>query len=175
MKRNNTKRTALCGILAAMALAVMFMGGVIPFASIACPVLASLIMIPVYAECGKTWGWIWFMAVAILAAFMAPVKESAVLFVFFGYYPMLKKYFNRLKPLKYVLKFVYLNATVFVAYWLMLRVFELTDVSKDFEGVQTWMLGLMLVLANISFFIYDLLIDRIEILYHVRLRPKLKL
>jgi len=88
---------------------------------------------------------------------------------------MLKKYFNRLKPLKYVLKFVYLNATVFVAYWLMLRVFELTDVSKDFEGVQTWMLGLMLVLANISFFIYDLLIDRIEILYHVRLRPKLKL
>ena len=175
MRKNNTKRTALCGILAAVAVALMFFGGVLPFASIACPVLASLVLIPVYAECGKKWGWLWFAAVAILATFFSPLKESAILFVFFGGYPMLKKYFGRTGMLRYVLKFVYLNATLILAYWLMLRVFGLTEVRRDFAEVQAWMLGIMLVLANVSFFIYDILIDRIELLYHVQLRPKLKL
>ena len=77
--------------------------------------------------------------------------------------------------LRYVLKFVYLNATLILAYWLMLQVFGLAEVRRDFAEVQAWMLGVMLVLANVSFFIYDILIDRIELLYHVQLRPKLKL
>ncbi len=176
MRRNNTKRLALCGILAALAVALMFFGGVIPFASIACPVLASLVLIPVYIECGRKWGWLWFLAVATLAALIAPEKESAILFAFFGYYPMLKKYFGRLpKMLKYLVKFLYVNLTVFAAYWLMLFVFGLTAVVEDFAGVQKWMLAVMLVMANVSFFMYDVLIDRIEVAYHVRLRPKFKL
>lgn len=167
---------ALCGILAALALVMMFLGGVVPFATIACPVLASLVLIPVYIECGQKWGWLWFVAVAALAAFAAPEKESAILFVFFGYYPMLKKYFGRLpKVLKYLSKLLYLNVAVFAAYYLMLHVFGLSAVVEDFEGMKLWMLALMLVLANITFFVYDKLIDRIEVAYHVRLRPKLKL
>lgn len=176
MARRNTHRMALCGVLAALALAAMFLGGVIPFASIACPVLASLVLIPVYVECGMKWGLTWFLAVAALAAFTAPEKESAVLFVFFGYYPMVKKYFGRLPQfLKYAAKLVYVNAVVFVAYWLMIDVFRLTAVAADFEGIGTVMLAAMLVLANIGFFVYDALIDRLVVLYHVRLRPKLKL
>ena len=176
MRRNNTKRLALCGILAALAVSVMFLGGAIAFAAIACPILASLVMIPVYIECGNKWAWLWFAAVAALSALIAPEKESAILFVFFGYYPMLKKYFGRLpKALKYLLKFLYLNLAVFAAYALMLFVFGLTAVVEDFADMQYWMLAVMLVLANISFFLYDILIDRVEVVYHVRLRPKLKL
>lgn len=176
MTRRNTRRTALCGVLAALAVAVMFLGGVLPFASIACPVLASLVLIPVYAECGMKWGGVWFLAVAALSAFTAPEKESAVLFAFFGYYPMVKKYFGRLpRYLKYAAKLIYVNAVVFAAYWLMIYVFRLSAVAADFEGVGTVMLAAMLVLANVSFFVYDALIDRLVVVYHVRLRPKLKL
>ncbi len=175
MRKNNSKRMALCGVLAALAIALMFMGGVLPFASIACPIVASLVLIPVYVECGNKWGLLWFAAVATLAAVIAPVKESAVLFIFFGYYPMLKKYFGRFQRIKYLLKFIYLNLALILAYWLMLQVFQLEDVRKDFEELQKWMLGIMLVLSNVSFFIYDVLIGRIEIMYHVRLRPKLQL
>lgn len=176
MRKNNAKRTALCGILAALALVLMFLGGTLSFASIACPVLASLVLIPVYIECGKHWGWLWFVAVAALAAILAPQKESAVLFAFFGYYPMVRKYFGRLpKVRKCVLKFFYVNAMVFAAYALMLYVLGLTAVIEEFDGVQLWTLAFLLVMANISFFVYDLLIDRLEIAYHVRLRPKLKI
>ena len=81
-RRSETRRLALCGVLAALALALMFLGGVLPFASIACPVLASLVLIPVYAETGKKWSAVWFLGVAVLAALLAPDKESAVLFAF---------------------------------------------------------------------------------------------
>jgi hypothetical protein len=35
------------------------------------------------------------------------------------------------------------------------------------------MLALLLVMANVSFVLYDLLIGRVEVLYLVRVKPKL--
>lgn len=177
MKRSNTVRLALCGVLAALAVALMFLGGTLAFASIACPVLASLVLIPVYAECGKKWGFLWFAAVAVLAALLAPDKESAVLFAFFGYYPMLKHVLERLRPrlLRWAVKLFYLNAAVAAAYGLMLFVFRMAALRAEFAETGKWMLAALLVLANITFVVYDLLIGRLEILYFVRLRPKLPL
>ena len=145
-KRGAAARMALCGVLAALAVALMFLGGTVPFASIACPVLASLVLIP-------------------------------VLFVFFGYYPMLRKLIGRLRvrAAAWVVKLVYVNAAVFAAYGLMLYVFHLTAVMEDFAGMGKAMLAVLLVLANVTFVIYDVLIARLEIYYHVRLRPKLHL
>ena len=171
-KRGAAARMALCGVLAALAVALMFLGGTVPFASIACPVLASLVLIPVYCECGWKWGLLWYAAVAALAALLAPEKEAAVLFVFFGYYPMLRKLIGRLRvrAAAWVVKLVYVNAAVFAAY-----VFHLTAVMEDFAGMGKAMLAVLLVLANVTFVIYDVLIARLEIYYHVRLRPKLHL
>lgn len=176
-RRSNAAKIALCGVLAALAAALMFLGGALPFASIACPVLASLVLIPVYAELGKKWGLLWFLAVAAIAALIAPQKESAVLFVFFGYYPVLKHILGKIRPkaLKWAAKIAYLNVTVFAAYGLMLYVFRLTELIAEFSDIGRIMLMALLVLANVSFVIYDMLIDRLEVLYYVRLRPKLKL
>lgn len=176
-RRNDTKRLALCGVLAALSVALLFFGGVLPFASIACPVLASLVLIPVYAETGKKWSLIWFFAVAALAALIAPDKESAVLFAFFGYYPMLRKLLNRLRPkaVQWIVKLAYCTAAVLAAYALMLFVFRLEALRAEFAQYETYLLALLLVMANVTFAIYDVLIDRLEIVYHVKLRPKLKL
>ena len=175
-RRSDTKRLALCGVLAALAVALMFSGGVVPFAAIACPVLASLVLIPVYAETGKKWSVVWFLAVAVLSALIAPEKESAVLFAFFGYYPMLRKFLNRLRPkaLQWIAKLVYCNAAVLAAYALMLFVFRLEALRAEFAQYENYLLALLLFMANVTFAIYDALIGRLEILYHVKLRPKFK-
>ena len=177
MRKSKTAKLALCGVLAALAVALMFLGGAVPFASIACPVLASVVLLPVYAELGYKWGLLWYGAVAALSLLIAPDKEGAILFVALGYYPMLHKLFGRLRGqvLKWLAKLLYLNAATVGAYLLMLYVFCIESVVRDFEGVQAVMLALILLLANISFVVYDLLLDRLEIFYHVRLRPKLKL
>ena len=160
-KRGAAARMALCGVLAALAVALMFLGGTVPFASIACPVLASLVLIPVYCECGWKWGLLWYAAVAALAALLAPEKEAAGRL--------------RVRAAAWVVKLVYVNAAVFAAYGLMLYVFHLTAVMEDFAGMGKAMLAVLLVLANVTFVIYDVLIARLEIYYHVRLRPKLHL
>ena len=176
-RRNETRRLALCGVLEALALALMFLGGVLPFASIACPVLASLVLIPVYAETGKKWSAVWFLGVAVLAALLAPDKESAVLFAFFGYYPMLRKYLNRLrpKPLRWAAKLAFCTGAVLAAYSLMIFVFRMEALRAEFAQYETFLLAVLLVLANVTFAIYDVLIGRLEILYHARLRPKFRL
>ena len=177
MRRTNTRRLALCGMLAALAVALMFLGGTVAFATIACPVLASLVLIPVYAECGSRWGGLWFLAVAALSVLLAPEKESAILFIFFGYYPMLRHWFGHLrsKLLRWLCKFVYVNAAIFAAYGLMLFVFQMAALVEEFAATGKWMLAALVVLANVTFVVYDALVDRLEILYHAKLRKKLKL
>lgn len=173
-KRTNTAIVALCGILAALAVSLMFLGGVLPFAGLACPMLASLVLLPVYIETGKKWGVVWFAAVSILGLLLAPDKEGAILFVFFGYYPMLKKLLGRLpKALKWLTKLIYVNVCVAAAYSLMIFVFRMDAVSKDLAEMERYLLPILAVLANLSFVLYDLLIDRLEVFYHVRLRPRI--
>ena len=161
-QRRKTKVVALCGILAGLALGVMFLGGVLPFASIACPVLASLVLLPVYSETGLKWGTVWYLAVALLAGFVAPDKEAALLFAAFGVYPILHKLMGRLPFLvmRWGAKLLYLNATVIGAYCLMLFVFSLQQVVEDFTGMKHVMLAALFLMANVSFVLYDLLLDR---------------
>lgn len=172
--RRNTKASAvaLCGVLAALAVCVLFLGGAIPFASISCPILASLVLIPVYMETGKRQGYVWYLAVSILGLIFSPMKEGAILFVCFGCYPMLRKLFGRLQ-LSRVIKHVYFNVVVLAAYGLMIYVLQMQEIVEEFSKTGKWMLGALLLLANVSFYIYDLLIGRLEVLYCVRIRPKL--
>ena len=176
-RKDNAKVVALGGILGALAIALMFLGGAIPAAVIACPVLASLVLLPVYCEYGWKWGLVWYIAVSVLALLLTVQKEAAILFIFFGYYPMLKKFIGRLrnKIIKWLIKLFYLNTVPFVAYGLMIFVFQLEQVIEDFREVERIALLVMLALANLTFVVYDLVIDRLELFYHLRLRPKLKL
>ena len=171
-RKTKASAVALCGVLGALALAVLLPGGVIPAAAISCPVLASLVLIPVYLELGRKWGLLWYLTVAILGLVLAPVKECAILFLCFGPYPMLRKSFGRL-PLSRLVKHLYLNAVVLGAYGVMIFVLELRELVAEYAQTGKWMLGLLLVMANVSFVLYDLLIGRVEVLYLVRVKPKL--
>ncbi|MBR6825222.1 MAG: hypothetical protein IKM59_01610 [Oscillospiraceae bacterium] len=172
-KKSKASLIALCGVLAALALVCLFLGGSIPAASISCPVLASLVLIPVYLEWGWKWGMIWYAAVGILGLLIAPMKECAILFVAFGYYPLLRKPLGRL-PFSKLFKLLYFNAVLILAYGMMLFVFSMPELKAEFADMGRWMLVVMAVLANISFFLYDILVSRVEVFYLVRMKPKLR-
>ena len=61
------------------------------------------------------------------------------------------------------------------AYALMIFVFRMEAIAQEYAQMQLYLLIALLLLANLSFVIYDLLIGRLEIYYHVRLRPKLNI
>ena len=60
MKRTTSKEIALCGVLAALALTVMILGGMFPAASYCCPVLACILLVPVVETCGRRIAWAWY-------------------------------------------------------------------------------------------------------------------
>ena len=164
---------ALCGVLGALALMCLFMGGAVPVASLSCPMLASLILIPVYMECGPKWGFLWYVAVGILGLILVPTKECAGIFVAYGAYPIVRKFLGRLRLSK-LWKQLYFNLILVLAYGVMLFVFPIPELRDEFKDTAQWMLGAMVLLANFCFVLYDILIGRIEVFYCVRIRPKFR-
>jgi hypothetical protein len=94
----SSTRIALGGISAALCLVVMMTTALMPFATYALPALAGILLIPIAFELGCNTAWITYIAVAILSILIVPDKEAALMFIsFFGYYPILKIYIDKLK------------------------------------------------------------------------------
>ena len=82
MRKTPAARIALGGMLAAVALVIMCLGGLIPLATFICPMLATLTGFLAFRFCGKKIAWCWYFAVAVLSLLMSPDKEAAMIFLF---------------------------------------------------------------------------------------------
>ena len=167
-------RVAFCGVMAGLMAAVMLLGTLIPLSTYICPMLAGALAIPVVWELGAGSGWLLYAAVSALSLILSPDKEAALLYVLLlGWYPVLrpKLMHIRKKPLRIAVKLVLFNAAVCAVYALLLFVFVSPDLKiEDWTGP---MLAGMLVLGNVTFLIYDLLLARLTDRYVMQLRPKL--
>ena len=125
MKKQNRKSwtMAYCGMAAALCVALMLLGAVIPIAMFIAPALAGFLIATVCVECGRTMALTAYAAVSLLALLFVPDKEVALIFVFLlGYYPLAKPRFDRIRPavLRCVCKLLLCNAAVLAMYGLLL-------------------------------------------------------
>ena len=100
----------------------------------------------------------------------------AVLFaLLLGWYPILRPKLQHLRqrPLRIILKLVIFNLAICLVYALLLFVFTSPDLQAEATGYTLPLLMGTLVLGNVTFFVYDLLLARVSNLYVYRLRPKL--
>ena len=141
------------------ALAVVFLClTVIPVATFVCPALCMILLRLVARQCGRRIGWAWYGAVAILGVLLAPDKEAAAVFVFLGYYPLIKPVFDRWKP-SWLWKGLYFNAAIAVLYFLLLKVLGMDQLAQDYAELGIALTAVMMVLANITFFMLDRLLS----------------
>lgn len=89
MKRS-TKELALCGVMTALCVVLLCLGGVVPLAVYACPMLASCALLVLRETCSARYAWCCWAAVALLALLLGPDKEATALYLFLGYYPLLQ-------------------------------------------------------------------------------------
>lgn len=157
MKRNEIRKIALGGLLAAAAVTIMCLGGLIPVATYVCPMLCCLTQFVVLRFCGKRIGWTWFAVVSILSLLLGPDKEAAMVFLAIGYYPLIKPLLDKSK-LRLILKLVFFNASVLAAYAVMAWLFGMWDVIA--ENMEFGLAGLIVILAlgNLTFFLLDRLL-----------------
>ena len=159
MKRNSAQKIALGGLMAALAIVIMCLGGLIPFATFVCPMLCCMITKVVLSMCGKRIAWAWYGAVAILSVLMAPDKEAAAVFVFLGYYPIVKPWMDKLK-LSWLWKGLLFNCAILLMYWLLIHILGLSEIANDYEEAGTVLTVVMLLLGNVTFFMLDLVLGR---------------
>lgn len=156
--------------MAALSVVILFMTGLIPTATIALPGLAGCCLIPVVAELGLSWGFGTYAVCSVLALFLAPDREAALIYILLlGYYPVLYGQLAKIKkkPLRIAVKLLLLNLTaaleISASVWLL---------HIPLEGGWVFLLLYWLVL-NAVFLVYDLALRRVIDFYYACVRRKL--
>jgi len=167
-----SKEMAFCGVLCALALVFLTMGSLIPLSTYCCPMLAMVALLPVLEEYGSRPALTAYAAVAILSLLITPDKEIALLYLFLGYYPVLRPRLNRLpgRLLSLLAKLAVCAAAVFAAYGLAIWVFQMAALVEEFAAFSLWMTVALLVLGAVTFLLLDRALEVLTLLYRRRLR-----
>ena len=173
MKRS--KKMALTGMLCALAVVLMMLGGVIPLATFCCPALAGLMLIPVFVECGEKLSWCAYAAIAALSLILCPDKEAALLLAFIGYYPILRWRLDQLRSrlLRVVAKLGVFNLAVLAMYALSILVLQMDQILREYQEMGLALTVACLLVGNVTLLLYDRLIAIMTALYVNRLRGRL--
>jgi len=157
--RTEARKIAFGGMFAALAVVIMSLGGLIPVATFTCPMLCMLLLAFVTKMCGNRIGWAWYGAVAVLSLLLGPDKEAASVFVFLGFYPIVKPWFDRLR-FAVVLKLVLFNVLILAMYALLIRILGMDQIAAEFAEVGTVFTVIMLLLGNVIFLLLDRVLTR---------------
>lgn len=162
-----TKQLALCGVMTALGVVLLCLGGMVPFALYLCPMMASFVLAILRMECAKRHAWICFAATAILGLLLGPDKEAASLYLFLGYYPLVKPRLDALRPaaLSWLIKLALAAAAIAAMYALLLYVFALDALVEEFATALRWMVISCIVMGAAVFVLFDLLLGRFAVIY----------
>ena len=148
------RQMALGGMLTAVAVVIMSLGSIVPVNTYICPVLCILITRPLLERCGKTTGWCYYIAVAILSLLLAPDREAALVYAFLGYYPMIRPWFGKFGGLQTIAKLVFFTLAGAASYGVLLTVMGAAAAMA--EG---WLLTAVTILMwDILFLLVDRLL-----------------
>lgn len=142
------------GVFAALAVVVMCLGTIIPVATFACPMVCMVLLTVVYRLTGSRIAWAWYSAVSILSLLLGPDKEAAAVFVFLGYYPIIKPWIDK-RRLSFLWKLVVFNASIFLMYSVLIHLFGMDQVMEDLEELGVAMTVVTLLLGNVTLFLLD--------------------
>ena len=125
MRKTESQKIALCGVLSALSVVVLLVGNVLQIGTYAAPMLASFLLIPVLEDYGKKYALLLYAVVSLLSLFLVPDKELVLFYVLvLGYYPVLRVRLNNIRRgvLRWMAKFGCFNAAVVVMYALLIVV-----------------------------------------------------
>ena len=177
MRKTESQKIALCGVLGALSVVLLLVGAALQIGTYAAPMLAALLLIPVLDEYGPKYALLLYATVSILSMLLVPELELAFFYVFvIGYYPVLRQALARIKStlLRWIIKFAVFNGATVLVYALLFALLGpaiLDELLAD--GVA--MLAALLAVGNLSFWLCDRAVGALTRYYRLILRKKLKL
>ena len=97
-------KIALGGVISSLCISLMFLTSVFPMLSFLLPMIAGALMMIVVFEVNSKWAFLTYLCTSFLSIIITFDKSTALTFiVFFGHYPILKKYIKKIKNLLLIL------------------------------------------------------------------------
>ena len=155
-----TKRLAICSLVAAVGIVVMVIGSMLGIAIYAAPMLAGMILTPIGKKYGIKYQLTTFATVALLSIMLvADVEQSLLFLVFLGWYPAVRPKLQNLSKtwIRMMTKLVIFNIPVITAEFLVFTMLVPQEMEK-------WIIATLIVLGNVTFVLYDILVPRMEII-----------
>ncbi|MBR5323105.1 MAG: hypothetical protein IKU48_06135 [Clostridia bacterium] len=148
-KKSPAKNIAFSAILCALGVIIMFLGAVIETIDITMAALASFLVIVCIIEVGGYMPFLVFATTSTLSMLLLPNKTVAVIYaMYFGFYPILKKYLERLPIIiSWIAKFVVFNMAITIYY-----IFLKDVLFPDINSIKLY----LVLLLNVIFFTLDL-------------------
>ena len=167
---------AYCGMAAALCVALMLLGTIIPIAMFIAPAVASFLIATVCMACGITMAWTAYAAVSLLGLLFVPDKEIALIFtVLLGYYPLVKPKFDRIRPraLQLVCKLLLCNGGILLMYGLVLLLIPGGSISQEMRTTALAVSLTTLAMGNVAFLLYDRALHNMLQVYRILWQPRL--
>ena len=173
-RKNNIKQITFCGITAALSTVIMLLAGIVPAAVIALPAMAGCLLIAVVVETSAKWGFAVYAVCSVLSMLLVADKEASLFYLlFFGYYPVLYACLARIgkKPLRVLVKLLIFNAAFILEGLISVYILH---IPIDFiEKMGTLTIPILMILANITFVVYDFALEGLAAVYIRRFHGKI--
>ena len=161
VKYHLTKQLTLAGLTAALAVVIMNLIGLLGIATYVCPVLCMMLLCVLVKLCSRKICWCWYIVVSILSFLFAPDKEAVAVFLFLGYYPILRPWINQCK-FPFVLKILLFNVSITVMYSVLLYLFGISELVDEMQGIGVAGTVILFALGNLTFFLLDFVLYKFD-------------
>lgn len=169
---SRTKKITLSAMTVALGTLFLILGGYFGVLDLSACAIASVLVAFVYIEIGSPYTWLVWICTSLTAFILFP--EGIIwleYFAFFGIYPILKAYIERLRrPFWLPIKLVYANAVLVCAIFIC----ELVFMTPFFVIDKLWAKAAIYAILNVAFVAYDIFVTVLVRFYLERLRHRFR-
>lgn len=175
---------AMCAVLCALAVVMLGLGAVIEIIDITAAALASLVLLPILLCYGAKYAWLSYAVTGVLGVLLMPQSLGAWMFAgLTGFYPIIKQRLDRLpRILGWTVKLLLLTSVLLlylaIFYFILLggegSLFDAFLKGFGEEGGTPVMAIAVILLSVFTYILFDLLIDRLLILYYLRWQKRVE-
>ena len=165
---------SLCGVMSGLALALMFILGMVPSFEYFSPGMGGLLIWMIRKELGVKYGLTSYLAVGILGLLIVPNYEATMMFLFLlGYYPIIREYLQKIKIkiFQWIVKLAVFAIPSVGAYTILIRLFGMEYLMED---VAEFGLYGLLALGALAFILYDIFLGLVNPYYDKIIKPKIQ-
>ena len=182
--KHHSRRIAMCAVLCALAVVLIFFGTVVEVLDLTAAALAAILLLPVLLCYGTRYALLSYAVISVLSVVLMPQSLAAWMYAgLVGYYPIIKQRLDKLpKLLGWPIKILLLTAVML----LYLLVFHFVVMGGEGSFRNSFLAGfgevggspvlawVVIGLSVFTFVVFDFLINRLLILYRLKWQKRIE-